>query len=110
MTNELPQAIESRFGSTEDNREVLPGACRSEIAEVMMQDLVGDYEDPDKVPEWAWVLQNACFAHVKNGEAGIWEFILNLNMSLSDVPEKLAPVIAEARARACAYLLIHQGT
>lgn len=111
MSNQLPKAIENRF-VPEDGQadEVLPGACRSEVAEVMMQDVVGDYDVPEQVPEWTWVAQNACFAHVRNGQDGIWEFFLNLSMQLPDIPERLKPVIADARERACAYLLVHQGT
>lgn len=90
--------------------EVLPGASRQEITEVMMQDIVGDYDVPAEVPEWAWVERVASFAHVKNGESGVFEFVLNLGNHWDDIPEKLLPVIQEARAQNKAYLIVHQGT
>ncbi len=90
--------------------EVLPGATRQEIDHIQMQDIVGDYDTPDTVPEWAWVEKEASFAHVRNGEDGVWEFVLNLARDLKDIPEKLAPVIERSRAYGLAYLVFHQGT
>lgn len=91
--------------------EVFPGATRAEIMEVMMIDLVGDYETPDQVPEWAWVEKNASFAHAQNGQpGGVWEFVVNLNRQLDDIPEKLEACIKAARANHFAYILFHQGT
>lgn len=80
------------------------------IASIMMQEMVDNYDTPDTVPEWAWVESNASYAHARNAEDGIWEFILNLSMDFEDIPEKLQPVIAEARSKNIGYLLIHQGT
>ena len=94
----------------EEITEVLPGATASEIREVVMQDIVGDYEVPNEVPEWAWVESNACFAHAQNGTNGIWEFILNLSSPFKDVPATLAPVIAEAQAEGIVYLGSPQKT
>ncbi|WP_087866111.1 hypothetical protein [Comamonas thiooxydans] len=92
------------------NPEVMPGATAQEIDHVQMQDLVGDYDNPDDVPEWAWVQQHACYAHVQNGQHGIWEFVLNLACELPDIPEKLLPTIKKAKVDGIAYLVIHQGT
>lgn len=94
----------------DEGKEVLPGATKSEIREVMMQDIVGDYDVPESVPEWKWVEENASFAHVQNGVAdGIWEFILNLGNMLAP-PEKLKPVVEQAHKDGIAYLVFHQGT
>lgn len=91
--------------------EVQPGATRAEIVAVMMQDLVGDYDVPDQVHEWAWVERNASFSHVNNGESGgVWEFVLNLGKEWDDIPEKLVPAIKQARENGIAYLIFHQGT
>lgn len=79
-------------------------------ASIMMQDIVGDYEVPENVTEWQWVEANASYAHVKNGQDGIWEFFLNLSLSWDDIPEKLREVIEVAREQNCAFLIIHQGT
>lgn len=99
-----------------ESREVLPGATASEIMHVMMQDVVGDYDVPDGVPEWVWVEAHASYVHVRNGEDGIWEFVLNLAMLGQDetagnaIPEKLLPVIRKAQAESMAYIIFHQGT
>ncbi|MCL4682363.1 MAG: hypothetical protein KJZ92_13975 [Rhodocyclaceae bacterium] len=90
--------------------ELLPGATKEEIVSVLMQDIVGDYDKPEEVAEWAWVERNASFAHVRNGQDGIWEFVLNLSLHFKAIPEKLAPVIAHAHRDGIAYLIFHQGT
>ena len=90
--------------------EVLPGATQQEIQHLDMQDVVGAYDTPQQVPEWAWVEQHACYEHVRNGQDGVWEFVLNLSCALPGVPDKLAPVIADARKVGMAYLIVHQGT
>lgn len=82
----------------------------SKIREVMMQDLVGDYDVPDDVPEWAWVEENASFSHVRNGQDGVWEFMLNLSRTFHDVPERIAPTLKQAVSDGVAYLVFHQGT
>ncbi len=92
--------------------EILPGAPGAEIQEILMQEIVGDYDTPDQVPEWAWVESNASFAHINNGTDGVWEFILNLSRTFEheEIPESLKPVLAKARAEGLAYLVFHQGT
>lgn len=92
------------------NGEVLPGAVREEIGSVLMQDIVGDYEVPEEVPEWAWVEREASFGHVRNGRDGVWEFVLNLSREFPDIPERLKAIIAQARASNLSYLILHQGT
>ncbi|WP_131421437.1 hypothetical protein [Comamonas thiooxydans] len=106
------QKTTSDLSSVDDRAfpEVLPGATSLEIQEIMMQDIVGDYDDPEKVPEWKWVENNASFAHVQNGTSGIWEFVLNLACEMKDIPERLRPVILKAQADGMAYLMFHQGT
>ena len=90
--------------------EVLPGATVSEIREVMMQDIVGEYEVPEQEPEWSWVERKASFVHAQNGKDGIWEFVLNMGIDLEDAPDKLLNVIGKAREDGIAYLIFHQGT
>lgn len=81
------------------------------IHEVLMQDIVGDYDTPDDVPEWTWIEEHASFKHVHNGvRDGIWEYILNLDLELANPPERLAPIIQAAREMGVSMLLIHQGT
>lgn len=93
--------------------EYFPGATRAEVGQVMMQDLIGEYDVPDCIPEWEWVEKHASYAHVANGKRdGIWEFVVNIDMTghLTDVPEKLKPVFKEANSKSIAYLIFHQGT
>lgn len=80
------------------------------IASVMAQDVVGEYDVPNAVPEWAWVEKNASFAHLRNANDGVWEFILNLSRDFEGDAGRFGPVIEEARALNVAYLLFHQGT
>ena len=103
------QEQQSSLCST-SSQEVLPGACREEITHIMMQDVVGDYDTPDKIPEWKWVEDNASFAHVNNGEHGVWEFVLNLSRHFTDAPDRLKPVLQRASADCMAYVIFHQGT
>ena len=94
----------------ESSAEVLPGATREEIGSVMMQDLVGSYDTPDQVPEWAWVEREASFSHKENGKQGVWEFVINLSRHFDDVPEKLQATITKARNEGLSYLIFDQGT
>lgn len=80
------------------------------VLSMMMQDVVDDYDTPEKVPEWTWVEANASYVHSRNGKYGVWEFMLNLSCTFEGDPGRLAPVIAAARAEGAAYLVIHQGT
>jgi len=96
--------------TTDIGREVLPGATKAEIGHVSMTDIVGDYDTPDQVPEWRWVEEHSSFSHKDNGQAGVWEFVLNLALDFQDIPAKLLPVIRRARADNLAYLMVHQNT
>lgn len=80
------------------------------LVSVQMQDLVGDYEAPERVTEWTWVQLNASYSHRENGRDGVWEFVLNLANSLADAPQRLKDVIDNARIAGAGYLLVHQGT
>lgn len=101
----------SKVGSKGDLQEFFPGATAEEVGSVMMQDIVGDHDTPDQVPEWTWVEQHASFNHRGNGkEPGVWEFVLNLDNGLNDVPSKLVNVLAEARSKGLSYLVFHQGS
>lgn len=90
--------------------EIFPGATQEEIGSFLMSDIVGGYDTPDQVPEWAWVERTACYGHARNGQDGIWEFVINLSSSLIDIPEKLKSMFAEARSKNLAYVIVHQGT
>ncbi len=96
----------ARFETTEQNLRIDSAA----IGHIMMQDVAGDYDAPETVPEWQWVERNASYDCRGNGFDGVWEFILNLAKTFEDIPEKLAPVIEKARQSNLAYLIFHQGT
>ena len=96
--------------SGDDQREVIPGATREEVRQIQMQDIVGDYDTPNQIAEWSWVECNASYGHVRNGEAGIWEFVLNLSRQFKDVPERIKPILESAHRDHITYLLFHQGT
>lgn len=82
----------------------------AKVLHIQMQDVVGEYDTPDTVPEWAWVEAHASYRHRDNGKDGIWEFIVNLARHFDDVPENLRPVLENAKRDGIAYLVFHQGT
>jgi hypothetical protein len=90
--------------------EYFPGADVEEVGSLLMQDVVGDYYRPESCPEWEWVQEQASFSHKDNGRDGIWEFVLNMAKTFKDIPPKLQPVLAEAKQKHLAYLIVHQGT
>lgn len=90
--------------------EIFPGAVHEEIGSVLMQGIVGAYEVPEEVPEWAWVEREASFSHIRNGQDGVWEFVLNLSRHFADIPDRLRPIIEQARRANLSYLIFHQGT
>jgi hypothetical protein len=80
--------------------------------EVMMQDVVGDYNVPEEIPEWSWVQENASFSHRDNGEDGVWDYIVNVALHENDaaMPERLKPLFETARKENAHWVLFHQGT
>lgn len=108
--NALFDRADQAWENIKSGAEVLPGATAAEVREIQMQDVVGDYDTPDRVPEWAWIAANACFQHIHNGQDGVWEFVLNLSCTFSEVPETLKPVLAAAYRDQISYLIFHQGT
>lgn len=110
-------AADVRAASVAPDVEYFPGATKCEIGQVMMQDVIGDYDVPDDVPEWIWVQKVASFEHKDNADSGIWEFVVNLSFGSvwngqdePDIPQKLVPVFEEAYAKGFQYLIFHQGT
>ncbi|WP_299194726.1 hypothetical protein [uncultured Amphritea sp.] len=87
----------------------------TQVYDVCMVDVVGDYDTPDEVTEWEWVEEKASYKHTQNGSHGIWEFLLNVSVienesNDNDIPERLKPVIQNALEQNCSYILFHQGT
>lgn len=80
------------------------------IANIDMRSIVGDYDVPADVAEWRWIRSVASFAHRDNGTGpGVWEFVVNLALTLDNIPPRLAPVLDAARRESAAYALFHQG-
>lgn len=96
------------IGESQEENQI--GETTSGFFEIMMSELVGDYDVPNEVPEWAWVEQNASFKHVQNGQHGVWEYVINLSRSFIDVPDRLKATIDDARRNNISYLIFHQGT
>lgn len=116
MLQDVQSSIESSLfeaalmNDSEYQTEIFPSATKLEILDVMLQDVIGEYEHPDDVPEWSWIEEKACYSHRRNGQDGIWEFVVNLSYGINDIPGKLKPVIAAANKADVRYILFHQGT
>ena len=88
------------------------------VFEVLMQDIVGDYDVPDGIPEWEWVQRNAAFSHRSNGEeGGVWEFMVHTDILDDDqtlnedpMPERLKPLFEDAWNSKASWIMFHQGT
>lgn len=80
------------------------------IAHIDMRSIVGDYNSPSDVAEWQWIQSVASFAHRDNGTApGVWEFMLNLALTLDNIPPRLEPVLDASRREGAEYALFYQG-
>jgi hypothetical protein len=110
LVTEVPAEAGVEYIIENENDEVIDVRCIESLASIMMQDIVGDYDTPDEIPEWEWVQANATFTHVRNGQDGIHDFALNMSRSFEDVPDSLKPYITEAKSKNIAYLIFHQGT
>lgn len=100
------------YGLAKGAAEVFPGGTRESILQVSLTDLVGDYDTPDTVPEWQWIEREACFSHLRNGEAGIWEFQVHVGSVACrhDMPSALRSLFNAAVQQGVAYIVFHQGT
>lgn len=93
--------------------ELSPGIEKLTVLEINLLALLPEYDVPEKRPEWAWIAQQASFAHQGNGrEAGVWEFMLYVSDDETclpqDIPEVLKPAYALAREHGAKWLLCHQ--
>lgn len=69
-----------------------------------------DYDVPEDIPEWEWIQEHATYAHMQNGEFGIWEFVMNISEPRKDIPLVLLRTFIAAYNEQCTYILFHQGT
>lgn len=79
------------------------------IRSVQLRELVGDVVLLKDIPEFCWVAQNASFTHCRNAQIGVWEFILDLNITFRDIPPLLLLEIQTAREEGVSYLHFQQG-
>jgi hypothetical protein len=106
---QVKQTITQAKALISENVEILPGATSESIRSVSMLDIVGDYDNPNHVPEWQWVERNASLSHVDNGKDGVWQFTLNLDLHFDDIPNSLKPIIGLAMKDGMHYLHFHHG-
>ncbi len=84
------------------------------IMDVSMPELLGNYENAEAVPEWAWVKYHSSYDFVdNNSDFSGYEFIVNVALvtpeilERPDFPEKLRPVFRMALQNDVAYVLFH---
>ncbi|GBG14319.1 chemotaxis protein CheY [Novimethylophilus kurashikiensis] len=105
------KALELTGLAAPETKPIFNAGNKSTIGDISMSDILGEDVEPEASPEWAWVQENASYAHRDNGKgAGVWEFMLNMSRTYKDIPEKLVPVLADARENDLSYILIHNGT
>lgn len=78
------------------------------VLSVNLADVLGDYEDAEALPEWAWLQARA--SYITWPSDGPTELVLNLARSFDGVPSRLISLLSQARGLGMAYLLIHHGT
>lgn len=72
-----------------------------------------EYDTPDQIPEWEWIEKNASFRGAHNGDCGVWDFIVNVDMVLENNPPKstkLLDILNEAHNKSIKCILFNQGT
>lgn len=98
------------YDINDDLNDVIQEQDIQGITHVSVAELVDEYDDPEVIPEWIWIKQNASYGHIHNGKDGVYEFVLNMSMTFKDIPDALYPVIVEANQKNIAYLVFHQDT
>lgn len=96
----------------------VPGATAAlpGVAEINMTDFL-EYDSPESIREWRWVMLQASFAHKDNGTGpGVWEFMVRadklkalMNEGGGQVPSLLLKAIDKALAKNPTWVLFHQG-
>lgn len=109
LITEVPAEPDTGYNITDEDMPKFFEGDTESVANILMPDIF-DYDTPDEIPEWIWIENNASFKHVKNGENGIYEFMINTSLDFEDVPASLASYITEAKQKNIAYLMFHQGT
>lgn len=85
----------------------LAGHPITQMLDVAMSSIVGDYDDADLVPEWQWVKRMASHEHVGVKDGSAYEYTLNLAMELDDTPPSLQPLLTAAEQAGVNYILFY---
>lgn len=90
------------------------------MMDVMVPDLVGNYDEPELVPAWQWIIANSSYSHRHNGTDGVHDYIVNVALiqykmesgeeTRETIPHELVPVIELAVDKRVAFIIFHQGT
>ncbi len=100
-------------GNTANSNQTLPAFEFGQVRLIADVNLAGwvDYDGPAKeVAEWQWIEQNASYTYARNGQDGVWDFMVNPSREFSDIPAALAPIIEKARQADIWFILFNQGT
>jgi hypothetical protein len=117
--NANPQTMAAALQEALANNGITVGepatmAAPGKVFDLEMMDAVGEYDDPEEVEEWAWVEQNASYAHTDKEEFGAFDYILSLckfeGAGANDIPANLKPFFEQAAEQDCTYMMIHQGS
>lgn len=92
-------------------RQALPSPLIG-VYEINVPELI-EYDKPEDVAEWRWVVELASFSHQGNGtEPGVWEFMVyadRLRERLEDIPEIFLPEVRRALELDAVWVMFHQG-
>lgn len=90
------------------------------VAEINVTDYI-EYDQPEDLPEWRWIAQEASFSHTGNGVSpGCWEFMVRAstlrsilaapsNDNAYAIPSALRAATLKALANDPTWVLFHQG-
>jgi hypothetical protein len=84
-----------------------------EMLEVNLVEVLPEYDQPEDVPEWRWIQENASFDHRRNGQDGTWEFIVQLREECEEefqnsIPPALKPFFQYAAERGATCICFYQ--
>lgn len=108
---EQAEIAEDLLGLDPDDNSISGGFFpASEIrksASFPLSELVGRPMQADDAQEWEWVRRNSGLTKLSEAGGVAGGFVLDLGQSLSDVPARLKPMLAEAREKGLAYLIFY---
>jgi hypothetical protein len=108
---EQAEIAEDLLGLEPDDNSVSGGFFpASEIrksAAFPLSELVGEPTQANGGQEWEWVRRNGGLARPSNDGGLTGGLVLDLSLSLSDAPARLKPMLAEAREKGLAYLILY---